>query len=178
MTSADAKFSYGGGHMQKHAVLLGLGGADNAALAAAIGAALGNEIALSYSQPQPAGGVVTSAAEYAKFLRKMIKGQYFMSTKLGQHAVCTNPTTCATALETPIPTTENWLYSLGHWVENDAVVGDGAFSSPGAFGFYPWIDSGKTTYGIVARQGPMGSAMPSVNCGRLIRKAYFTGQAL
>jgi len=30
-------------------------------------------------------------------------------------------------------------------------VGDGAFSSPGAFGFYPWIDRTKTNYGVLAR---------------------------
>ena len=48
-----------------------------------------------------------------------------------------------------------------------------AFSSPGAFGFYPWIDAGKTTYGIVAR-ADMGGAIPSVYCGRLIRKAWMT----
>jgi len=54
------------------------------------------------------------------------------------------------------------------------VVGDGAFSSPGAFGFYPWIDRTKTSYGVVARN-EMGGALTSVFCGRLIRKAWVTG---
>ena len=36
--------------------------------------------------------------------------------------------------------------------DDPAVHGDGAFSSPGAFGFYPWIDSSKSYYGIISRQ--------------------------
>ena len=66
----------------------------------------------------------------------------------------------------------SWHYSLGHWVEDDPAVGDGAFSSPGAFWFYPWIDQSKTYYGIVARKDHAGSAVDSVNCGREIRKAW------
>jgi hypothetical protein len=71
---------------------------------------------------------------------------------------------------------ESWHYSIGHWVEDDPKVGDGAFSSPGAFGFYPWIDASKTYYGVVARAEAPG-ALESVYCGRLIRKAWVTGGA-
>ena len=46
-------------------------------------------------------------------------------------------------------------------------------SSPGAFGFYPWIDASKTYYGLVARLA-IGSALESVYCGRMIRKAWVT----
>ena len=67
-------------------------------------------------------------------------------------------------------------YAAGHWVEDDPVTGDGAFSSPGAFGFYPWIDQSKTYYGVVARMAQNG-AWPSVQCGRLIRKAWLSGTA-
>ena len=99
-----------------------------------------------------------------------------MSTKLGTSAVCTNPATCADALFTPIPSTESWHYSIGHWVEDDPAVGDGAFSSAGAFGFYPWIDSTKTWYGVLARVLPaQEEGYASAQCGRLIRKAWVTG---
>ena len=57
-----------------------------------------------------------------------------------------------TAANTPVPSTESWHYSIGHWVEDDPAVGDGAFSSAGAFGFYPWIDASKTYYGVLARE--------------------------
>lgn len=177
VTAAEqGKFSYGGGHMQKHASLNGLGALGNVALADELRTRLGSDVALSFNQPQPAGGAATTAADYARVLRKMLNGQLRLGAQLGTQAVCTNPLTCAQALSTPIPTTESWHYSLGHWVEDDPAVGDGAFSSPGAFGFYPWIDAGKTTYGVLARQVSAG-AIESVTCGRLIRKAWMTGAA-
>ncbi len=173
--ATDGKFFYNGGHMQKHASLEGLDGLNNAGLAAEVRGQIGAEIAMTYTQPQPAGGVRTSARQYAKFLRKMLTGDLRMGRALGTHAVCTNPATCASAVNTPIPADEKWQYSLGHWVEDDPAVGDGAFSSPGAFGFYPWIDADKTYYGIVARAAVGGAAIESVKCGRLIRKAWMTG---
>jgi hypothetical protein len=173
----DGKFYYGGGHMQKHATLIGLGALDNAGLAAELRSQLGSDIMLSYSQPQPAGGVVSTAADYARFLRKLLDGSLKLGSMLGSHAVCTNPGTCADAVYTPIPN-ESVHYSLGHWVEDDPVVGDGAFSSAGAFGFYPWIDAQRSTYGVIARDVVHeGEGYDSALCGRRIRKAFATGVA-
>ena len=173
------KFFYNGGHMQVHANLpapgMNLGAMDNAALAAEVRRALGTDIDLSYVQPQLAGGVVTNANNYAVFLRKLLNNQLNLSNLLGRYPVCTNPTTCADALSTPIATGQNWHYSLGHWVEDDPK-GDGAFSSAGAFGFYPWIDASKTTYGVVARFDAAGGGSESAACGALIRKAWVTAQ--
>ena len=174
----DGKFVYGGGHMEKHASLVGLGPLANAALATEIRSQIGTDVALSYVQPQLAGGGVTSAAEYARYLRKLLSGGLRMGAVLGTHAVCTNPLTCPTAVETPVPSNESWHYSIGHWVEDDPTVGDGAFSSAGAFGFYPWIDAGKTTYGVLARNSAAArSGFDSVDCGRLVRKAWVTAVA-
>ena len=174
--ATENKFDYGGGHMQKHAELNGLGAYTNATLAAEILSKVGTELEFSYNTPQPAGGGKTSAFSYAKLLRKIISGQLVMKSVLGTHPVCTDPTTCNLTVSTPSPKGEQWHYSIGHWVEDDPTVGDGAFSSPGAFGFYPWIDSTKTLYGIVARDA-LGGAISSVKCGRLIRKAFVTGVA-
>ena len=69
----------------------------------------------------------------------------------------------------------SWHYSLGHWIEDDPA-GDGAYSSPGAFGFYPWIDTSKTLYGVVARI-VLAGAYDSALCGAQIRKAWVTGVA-
>jgi len=172
----DGRFYYDGGHMQAHASLIGLGPLDNAGFAAEVGSQIGTDIGLHYSQPQPAGGGVSTASDYARFLRKLLDGSLAMANLLGTNAVCTNPTTCPTgdALSTPIPTNESWHYSIGHWVEDDPVVGDGAFSSPGAFGFYPWIDAGRSTYGILARRVDSGGGYDSAQCGRQIRKAWAT----
>ncbi len=174
------RFFYNGGHMQKHASLAGgmnLGAMDSAALAAELRRLLGSDINLSFSQPQPAGGVRTTANDYARFLRKLLNNQLHLGALLGSTKVCTNPATCATAISTPIGNGLNWNYSIGHWVEDDATRSDGAFSSAGAFGFYPWVDGSKTWYGVVARQDMAGGGNDSADCGALIRKAWVTGVA-
>jgi hypothetical protein len=177
--ATDGYFFYNGGHMQKHASVNGLGAMDNQALAAEVRSQIGREIQMTYSQPQPAGGVETSASQYAIFLRKILSGELAIAGLLGTHAVCTNPKTCSQALSSPSPDDVNLHYSLGHWVEDDPVSGDGSFSSAGAFGFYPWVDAQKTLYGIVARKAPAGenAGFQSLACGRLIRLAWKLGAA-
>ncbi|RZL39196.1 MAG: hypothetical protein EOP35_04210 [Rubrivivax sp.] len=190
-TATENRFDYNGGHMQQHAVLMGLGeqGPDGLALAVkqALAPALGDDWRLSYSQAMPAGGGVTSAADYSRFLRALLDGRLQLGALLGTEAVCTNPRRCpGDAVKTPIPAAESWHYSLGHWVEDDPQLGDGAFSSPGAFGFYPWISADKRFYGVVAREQRGGllsgdisekPATASVACGRQIRAAWLDGRA-
>lgn len=184
--ATKGKFFYNGGHMQKHAALIGLGKLDNGALAEQLRKVLGTEVPVAYNQPQLAGGAVASAGTYANFLRKLLAGKLALSSMLGSHAVCTNPATCEQAASTPIPARESWHYSLGHWVEDDPQRGDGAFSSAGLFGFYPWIDASRTYYGIIARASLLETllsgegrrpALESAECGRQIRKAWATGVA-
>lgn len=177
--ATDGLFDYDGGHMQNHAArVMGLGPLGNKALAAEMQSQLGTDVGLSYNQPQLAGGAVSTAADYARFLRKLINRELLLGDQLGRHAVCANPLTCPDkAVDTPVPLDETWHYSLGHWVEDDPVEGDGSFSSAGAFGFYPWIDASRSSYGVIARQGEPGSGGASMECGREIRKAWRTGLA-
>jgi hypothetical protein len=169
--ATDDRFDYGGGHMQKHATLNGLGGLNARQLGAEVRSQLGDEVDIDYGSAQLAGGANASAAEYAKVLRKIVGDRLLMHDVLGMFAVCVDPATCAQAISTPSPPGEQWHYSIGHWVEDDPKVGDGAFSSPGAFGFYPWVDASKRWYGIVAQESLRG-AYESLQCGRLIRKAW------
>lgn len=174
---AVGKFSYGGGHDQKLAVDLGLGGLNAAQMTREVQGYLGSDLGLVYDKPQPAGGMEGTPAGYAGFLRKIINGQLRMKEFLGKDAICTLPGSCPGALTSPVK--EAWHYSLNHWVEDDPRTGDGSFSSPGLLGFYPWISKDKTTYGIVAREKlRANSYWTSVQCGRDIRKAYFSGKAV
>lgn len=175
--ATDGLFAYGGGHMQHHAAeTMGLASLSNAGLRQEIQSQLGGGAEFSYFQPQLAGGIATSAADYAQFLRGMLDGRLLLGSMLGRHAVCTNPATCPQARSTPIPTSESWGYDLGYWVESDPVVGDDSFSSAGTFGFYPWIDATRAYYGIVARRADAnGEGYNSARCGRLIRKAWLNG---
>ncbi|MES2091167.1 MAG: hypothetical protein V4532_14485 [Pseudomonadota bacterium] len=191
--STEGAFFYNGGHLQEHARLMGLGGLDGLGLGEEIRKglrpALRSDMALGFGQAQPAGGGLSSAADYAEFLQALLRGDLKLSKLLGAHAVCANPGTCpkGEALHTPIPATETWHYSIGHWVEDDPVLGDGAFSSPGLFGFYPWVSADRQWYGLVVRhdrhglmsKDPMDQpAIESVMCGRLIRQAWVHAQAV
>ena len=177
--SNDNRFFYNGGHMQKHATLNGLGTLNNAGLAAALHSQIGSDIPLAFSQPQLAGGAVATPDAYARFLRKLMRSELHLGPLLGTQTACASPRSCPSgqAVYAPLTSMQNWHYSLGHWVEDDPATGDGAFSSPGAFGFYPWIDAGKSTYGIVSRVVNNG-AQESMACGSLIRKAWASGNAL
>ncbi len=193
LTQSDVgQFYYNGGHFQRYAAAattdnppgLGLGSLDNAGLAGEMEKLLGQELTIAYSSPQLAGGAHMSAADYAQFLRNILSGGLAIRDHLGEDPVCTNPSTCSTAIYSPAEP-YSWHYSWGHWIEDDPSNGDdGAFSSPGAFGFYPWIDASKKYYGILARkvgsidisQGVTVQAYKaSVLCGRLIRAAFLTG---
>ena len=171
----DGRFFYDGGHMQRHATLDGEASADDAQLAQRVDAMLGTSFA--YAQPQLAGGIEASAADYGIFLQRIVAGDLRMHDMLGRHAVCTNPATCPTAASTPMPQAESPHYSIGHWVEDDPSAGDGAYSSAGAFGFYPWIDHGVRWWGVLARFDVRVGAAPgpgveSLYCGRRIRAAW------
>ena len=162
--------------MEKHANDNGLAATDDASLATAINATLGTSF--NYSQPQLADGIYTSATDYGAFLQRVVAGQLEISALLGTHPVCTQPATCATAVYTPIPL-EADHYSIGHWVEDDPTAGDGAFSSPGAFGFYPWIAHDKAWWGVLARSAKNSDeqeGVASMKCGRQIRAAWSSGE--
>lgn len=182
--TADGRFYYGGGHYQKHASLMGLGAMNREALAAEWQSQLGADLAITMLQAQPAGGALGTAATYAGFLRKLLRGELALGGLLGNAGVCASPEGCpGEALYAPANPGQTWHYSLGHWVEDDPVLGDGSFSSAGGRGFYPWVDSGRTLYGIVARESnaavdDFGPGAASARCGRLIRQAWKTGVAV
>jgi hypothetical protein len=178
--SAVDNFFYSAGHFQYHATnTMGLGNLKAAELTTEINSQLGTQDFL-YLQTNLAGGVNTSANQYAEFLRHMLRGEYLVASHLGDQKGCASAACTVGAVLSPAPKDEEWNYSLGHWVEDDPVVGDHAFSSAGALGFYPWIDAAKKWYGIFARRadstgGQQGTK--SLYCGRLIRKAWITGSA-
>ena len=189
----EGTFDYDGGHFQKYAAV-DLGLADKTSGDASLAGSLAQEIdsqvgpglRLAYNSPQLAAGMRSTPLEYAKFLRKLLRFDQpppeglKAGALLGRHAVCTrhDRVSCPNARNAPEFYGEAWHYSLGHWVEDDAKGdGGGAFSSAGAFGFYPWIDAGRTTYGLVARQAniTLANLVPyreSIRCGRAIRKAW------
>jgi hypothetical protein len=171
-------FHYSAGHFQFHAAnVMGLGPMNAQALTIEITTTLGLSDG-QYLQTNLAGGLNISASSYAAFLRKLLRDEYVMASKLGSEKVCGSAACASGLVLSPAPPDEGWNYSLGHWVEDDPLVGDHAFSSAGALGFYPWIDATRTWYGVLARRAasPGGQqGVVSLKCGRLIRQAWVTG---
>jgi hypothetical protein len=177
------------------------GNDDDSALAQALTSALAAHnvtVNLSFVAPVMAGGIETTAADYAEFLKGLIRtsdpllmSNFLRPTTQDPYAVCTNPSdsTCVDAngqplaRYSPVPSTISWHYSITHWIEDDPATGDGSYSSPGKFGFYPWIDASKTYYGILARYDNSATLVPqnapyyqSAICGANIRKAFMLGK--
>lgn len=191
-TGDQFHFSYNGWHFNNWAITYGgFSGAagTQTALASTVFGLINPGSNFTYTQPQTAGGLRGAPADYAALLRLVLSNTLLMNGALGTHSVCTRPGANYTGQtvngsagpsscpSTYAPITEKWQYSIGHWVETDpSTDGDGAFSSPGAFGFYPWVNAAKTYYGVVVpAPANNNSGSDSVKCGRLIRHAWDTG---
>lgn len=162
-------FVYASGHMQKIAsVDLGLAPLTRATLANEMMSVLGSDINFIFevnelgiqAGPVLAGGIKLAPTTYEKLLTKIVNGTYQIKNFLGSNAV---------------PTGINGVqYSLGHWVEQD-----GAFSSVGALGFLPWVDSTKTYWGVIARverdlSKVATASVSSQVCGQKMRAAFMS----
>jgi len=173
------RFEYDGGHLENHASQFGgLGNIPVGTLGSTIENLLATNINLIYTEPLLPGGIYAASDDYTQVLRNILKGSLFMHDALGRDPVCTLPSAPGcNAVSSPIP--EGWHYSIAHWVEDDpSTHGDGAFSSAGAFGFYPWIEASKLYYGVISRENDQNAAhygYDSAQCGRLIRRAWDTG---
>jgi hypothetical protein len=174
----QGRFVYQGGHDQKIAAIdMDLAGLDADALMQEMRGVLHLDDGLGMARldVQLAGGMKGSAAGYAPFLQRMLRRELVMGSHLGEDAVCAQPATCPReALASPVqPLGEPWSYSYNHWVETPAPGRVEAYSSPGLFGFYPWISADQRFYGIVSRHDRRPQAyVDSVECGRAIRRAF------
>lgn len=136
-----------------------------------------------------AGQINSTAVAYRSVLKGILSHQLYAYLDLDTHLICTNPGGNYTnnppggancnAVYGPI-TTVNQHYSIGHWVEDwynsSSQYGDGAYSSPGAKGYYEWIDITQTYYGVVARVANNGGqGQITEKCAALIRNAFTCG---
>lgn len=93
---------------------------------------------------------------------------------LSEKGVCAN-SACGfkDVAESPVVDYLSWWYGNHYWIEKSKKGGIEAYSSPGVFGFYPWISADKKYYGIIAREGAARDrGMKSVSCGSSIRRAF------
>lgn len=197
------RFFYDSGHMQAHGATVAAMGIKDLKSAAyvkrgtpdqafeALGTVIGRTLGLpklDYDGVVLAGNARMDTNSYTDFLRRILSGSLKMRNYLDADKVCASDnnelyfprstdmpcpqTGTGVALYSPPdapPDREQWHYAAGHWIESD-----GTYSSPGAFGFYPWINNQKNLYGVVARYGfpNLGAYEASFQCGRVIRNAW------
>lgn len=177
----DGHFYYDGGHMQKLALddIPSKLGTGLASVPDWVNNQLGTSLPRNDGAVAVAGGFVGSAAHYRVFLQKLLNNQLAMALRLNADAVPAYPGGPGVSY-TPWQTGQA-SYGLGHWLER-ALVGSvwtvTGYSSPGAFGFYPWVDAGKTQYMLLSRvrtNGPGGEGELSRVCAQKVLKAWQTG---
>lgn len=177
----DGNFYYDGGHLQKLALddMPSRTGTGVASVVDWLNNQLGTSLPQSPSAVAVAGGFWGSAAQYRVFLQKLLTNQYAMSVRLNADAVPAYPGGPGVTY-TPWQTGQAY-YGLGHWLERESVNGTWTVtghSSPGMFGFYPWVEAGKSQYMILARvrtNTTGGEGEFSRVCAHKVLTAYTSG---
>lgn len=119
--------------------------------------------------PRIAGGVVSTASDYLKLLemlaqKGMYKGKRILSEKAvdillsdqtGAAAIGYSP---FTKYKKTLKTATDPRYGIGNWVIRQDHVDIN--TSPGAFGFTPWIDRKHGYYGVIAVKSAFPKVMP------------------
>lgn len=115
----------------------------------------------SAGNPRLAGGMHWQASEYADFIRAFQFGD--LLSEQSKTEMMTDQIIDAAIADSPAidGVNQDWHYGLGIWLEcynpvfNCEAVS--YYSSPGAFGAYPFINTQYGFFGIVARQGEVGT---------------------
>lgn len=118
----------------------------------------------SETNPRLAGGMTWTANDYIDFIRAYRDADIYTSNSLVT-AATSDQIADATIVNSPAfnAIAEEWHYGYGLWLEChsnswEAECGNSpTVSSPGAYGAYPFLNLGNGSFGIVARQGELGS---------------------
>jgi len=129
------------------------------------------------NHPRIAGGIATTGDSYATFVRAQLAGSY-LSGSLDALAADRTPSGDVQIAFSPLTAADlEWHYGFGVWRECPAPEWEGAcdehvrISSPGAFGFYPWLDRRHAYWAVMsARRGLFaGAAEDSVRAGLVLQ---------
>lgn len=160
-----ATFFYSPGHMHVAAAMLerATGKRFQELFARDVVARLGLDPGTRYvmagpGHPRIAGGLSMRAGDYAVFLRRVLDGSYLPKS---QALWWVDHVAARGARIGYSPLTQanlTWHYSLGAWKECPKANYDAecaksqVYSSPGAYGFYPWIDRDRGYWAVLATE--------------------------
>jgi len=116
----------------------------------------------SASNPRLAGGMHWQATEYLEFLSALYHQQLLSPVLI--EAMTSDQIGNATSTYSPVaewPLAPDWHYGFGLWLECNSVPFDCStitrVSSAGTYGSYPFIDFEQQYFGIIAREGALGT---------------------
>lgn len=118
----------------------------------------------SARNPRLAGGMHWTGASYAAFLHALLRGELLSGEAEAALRADHTPQPAVPIVYSPAAAAgHDWHYGLGAWLEcdadtwKDACGTRGRLSSPGAYGAYPFVDFERGTFGILAREGALGT---------------------
>ncbi len=120
----------------------------------------------SLQNPRLAGGMHWTGEDYMEFL-EAIYYQKILTPELIA-TMQTDMISNATIVFSPsFGVLQDWHYGLGNWIECNSITFNctelNKFSSPGAYGAYPFIDYEHQYYGILSRQGELNTFVKGYN---------------
>lgn len=125
----------------------------------------------SDSNPRLAGGMHWTGEEYLGFLRALYRGQVLSKPLREELWASQRGAAVVPPGGSPIVlgVSEDWPYALGNWVEcPNGCGGIDKSSSPGAYGAYPFIDFKNRYFGILAREGALGTFVEGLTLFRQV----------
>jgi|SaaInlStandDraft_2_1057019.scaffolds.fasta_scaffold60048_1 CubicO group peptidase (beta-lactamase class C family) len=115
----------------------------------------------SVSNPRLSGGMTWAGNDYIGFLRALYQNQIFsqsLRNEMFKDGIANLSVSYSPAFD---GLGEQWHYGFGVWLEcpNNTFNCSNInyYSSPGAYGSYPFINLNKKFFGILARQGALGT---------------------
>ena len=111
---------------------------------------------LNTTNPNPAGSAISTLADYARFIEAMWDfgthdGERYLSTAAVQQMQRDQTAGAPMVATSGIRKALGSRYGLAEWFDVlDPATGAYEVSSPGAFGFHPWIDRERDLYGVYA----------------------------
>ena len=165
-TEPGAAFAYGPAHLQIAGAMAeaatGKRFQDLFSLEVAAPAGMSNNTELRFpgpENPRLSGGGFATPDDYGRFLSALLDGRLLRDIA----TYTADRTNGLPMINSPMGSTSSWHYALASWRECDGPVYSGGcaaesvVSSPGAFGWTPWIDFGRGYWGLVAMRDAPGS---------------------
>jgi len=127
----------------------------------------------SLTNPRLAGGMHWTGNEYFAFIKAFKNGSLLSATLMNE--MLTDQIASASIVFSPIAVVNQvWHYGFGSWQEcqdslNYSCASGTRISSPGAYGAYPFWDRAKNYFGILARQGELGTFRKGVELENPLR---------